>query len=360
MSDYSTSTSTSTDISNVASSQLSAAPVADSSDSSTDEKGGLTADELKQFVMIPKDLVKKFDIGKVWEYSLSKKETFLVYNDKGNLVPVMALDCTYVGATRGAVGAERIDILLRRAYFDQEGKRDDQRGLANTIAANHLYHDQLKALMKKRGVVDPPSMQQRGDDESGGCDPQLRSDTVMRISMQDVGPDMDPKHVSVAALLGKGTLIALDTQDMCQWVLHKVVGVSVESLWGVVGELPINYAEMSPAQLATWLDEQTVLVEAVKQRKATMKAAWDQSLKRKHDTDTPVGVSNQLSVRSEPSGSDEAYEWEVASFDQREKIRLARIAAIETELAWLKAANPPTATTKPIESTESTEQTVSA
>lgn len=299
----------------------------DVADDKKEQRNVATPEELKKYVMIPKDLVKHFDLGKVWENSTSKQEPFLVKDpatDGGNLI-VMVIDCSYVGVTHGAAPNERIDILIRRGYTgDKYGKElYSEKGLANTIAANRLYHEQLKALMVKRGITELPLVNRRGDDESGGCNPQLRFDMVMTISLSDVvGQGMDPKP---AAFEGRGTLIALDLKDMCQWVRNNVVGVLPDNLWNLVGQLPANYAEMSAAEFATWLDEAIIRVEEMKAAKSAKIA--DANSKRKRERETF-------------NGADEAYQWEVASLEEREKIRLARIAAIESELAWLKAANP--------------------
>lgn len=346
------STSTSTSTSDIASSPVPASTSVTTTELLADEKGGLSADELKQFVMIPHNLVKKFDIGKVWERSLGKKEIFLIKDpssDQGNLVAVMAVDCSYLGVTHGSVGGERIDILIRRTCFAKSGKRDHAQGLEHTIATNHLYHEQLKALMVKRRVSElpPVNVSQSAVDESGSCNPQLRFDMGMIVpipipigemcsALNPNGKNLEDFDPVPTAILGKGTLVGLDCQDMCQWVRHKVVGMLPNTLLKVVESLPTNYAEISPAELADRLDQ-------------------DATSKRKYDADSAVGPSAR-------GGSDEAYEWEVSNFEEREKIRLARIIVIETELAWLKAANPPTATTttESVKSTESTEPIVSA
>lgn len=235
----------------------------------------LAVDRIKDFVVLPLDLVKVFNINELWggqgEESVLIKTSAVDADGVNQLVPTWMIDASMADIIHGA--DDMREDLARWG--------DKSKGLMRAISMNRTYHLQLKAMMAEQGITELPPLTGSAvipddDDESGGLVPQLRWNMIFTVPIQD---EVDGEGMEQSAIdAGKATLIALNDVDANKWIRDNVVGLKkgkYTALHNLVGELPDNYANMPVTEFAAWLD-----VAFVKKAEENAKAKLEREAKK--------------------------------------------------------------------------------
>lgn len=258
------------------------AVVIDEEKDDSPQEASAIVDLSKSIVKLPMDLVKEFDVAKTWPKDSAM--AMLIKNPAIISEPqfVLAMELSMLGVIHGSddstlgtnddsdaspwinltypSSTTRTHLLTRRREKKPSLYQSDEVAMVGNY--NRVYHSQLLAMLAARkvqgkGPLHPVTIVDDSD-ESGGQVPQLRSNMFFIV------PVNDWSEVEVAVQRGKATLIALDRQDMDEWMRMNVVGVDVCCLKQYLGTMTLKFrslSESSPTEFAQWLDQAALKVK---------------------------------------------------------------------------------------------------
>lgn len=256
----------------------------------------------ESMVKLPMNLVNFFDVAKTWPKD-SGMAMLIKSADSSSTGPqfVLAMELSMLGVIHGSTNVadaldskvgdsadsssstsssspwaanypsstKRSELLTMRREKKPSLYTSDEVAMVGNY--NRVYHSQLVAMLEQRKLLGkeplPPVTIKDAADESGGHTPQLRSNMFFIV------PAMNWTKVDVAVQRGLATLVALDRQDMDQWMRDNVVGVDVHCLKHYLGTMSLKYRDMLPQEFATWLDQAAVKAAMVKSKEEMLKAS---------------------------------------------------------------------------------------
>lgn len=162
----------------------------------------------QECVLLPMQLVKIFDVAKLWKYDARQ---FMVFIENDNLNPTTTeTRCVFIlEATRLHSRTKKLSEIYRNTGDP----------------VTKLPYYAITSATSTTGVI---------NSKTAAAQLDMEIDT------------------------GRAVLVALNRDGVSQWLRENVVGVSKFVLENRVGKLPTNYLDMSSAEFANWLDAATL------------------------------------------------------------------------------------------------------
>lgn len=272
----------------------------------------VVVDLSRGMVKLPMDLVKVFDVVKTWPKDSGMAMLIKNTNGSADSEPqfVLAMELSMLGVIHGSVDSATSDstdssnlsvsspwaavypsstkrslLIERRREKKPSLYQSDEVAMVGNY--NRVYHSRLVTMLAQRKIMGKEALPKvtivDDSDESCGYVPQLRSNMFVIV------PVKNWTQVEVAVQRGKATLVALNRQDMDEWMRTNVVGVDVHCLKHYLGTLSLKYRELStdsPQEFATWLDQAAVKVQMFKSKEQmTNKMAKSSAISKKRAID---------------------------------------------------------------------------